>query len=237
MTGCKMIERAGKIPEPSSDAKKLDANGSSCHPAILSACHDERGRTAACEVQAQPLPTIELSTSLEHFHAEAVRGQCDTGRYRCPYYVWGAGPPLVFIPGLCDDSLSFVMPIARLSRHFRCIAYDLPTGAGDGARLSRYRHRDLVEDLFALLDQLQIEQSYVFGASFGSTVALRALHDRPVRLPRGVLQGGFAYRPLAWGEVLLSSFARWWPWPMGKLPLRTELLKVSHEGPFARVDQ
>jgi pimeloyl-ACP methyl ester carboxylesterase len=134
---------------------------------------------------------------------------CDTGRYQCPYYGWGEGPPLVFIPGIADDALSFVLPIAHLSRHFRCVAYDLPTGAGDGARLSGYRHGDYAADLFALLDHLGAPQSYVFGSSFGATVALAALHAQPRRLPRAVLQGGFARRPLASAEIQLARFARY----------------------------
>ena len=54
-------------------------------------------------------------------------------RYRCSDLTWGRGPALVFIPGLCDDQLSFVLPIARLKDHFRCVAYNLPSGQGDGA--------------------------------------------------------------------------------------------------------
>src|SRR5947209_6102661 len=78
-----------------------------------------------------------LADVLERYRREAVQGVCDTGHYRCPYFVWGQGtsPPLVFVHGLVDDRTSFVMPLAQLSRHFRCIAYDLPTGRGDGARL------------------------------------------------------------------------------------------------------
>jgi pimeloyl-ACP methyl ester carboxylesterase len=179
--------------------------------------------------------TLNPGAALQGLGREARRGVCDTGRYRCPYYVWGQGPPLVFIHGLCDDALSFVLTVAQLSRHFRCVAYDLPSGRGDGARLGSYRHTDYVSDLFALLDHLQVDRAYVFGSSFGSTIALAALNERPDRLPRAVLQGGFACRRLAWAEVALASWARWWPGPMGRLPLRRELLRRSHHGPFARL--
>ena len=81
---------------------------------------------------ATPLVIGEV---LDDFFREAERGVCDTGRYRCSYYSWGRGPALVFIPGLCDDQLSFILPIARLKKHFRCIAYNLPSGQGDGAGL------------------------------------------------------------------------------------------------------
>src|SRR5260370_30217359 len=147
-----------------------------------------------------PASPLHLPEVLARFEREAIRGVCDTGRYRCPYYTWGEGPPLLFIHGLCDDARSFVLPIALLSRHFRCIAYDLPGSAGDGARLGRYQHADFVADLHALLDHLGIGSCSLFGSSFGSTIALGALHGRPERFAGAVLQGGFARRPLALAE-------------------------------------
>jgi pimeloyl-ACP methyl ester carboxylesterase len=133
---------------------------------------------------------------------------------------------------LADDALSFVMVAAVLSEHFRCIAYDLPTGDGDGARLSRYRHADLVADALALLDHVGARQSYVLGSSFGSTIALAAMHQAPDRLPRGILQGGFTRRGLGLVEKLLAGFARFWPGRQA-VPLRSALLRRVHHGPFA----
>lgn len=169
---------------------------------------------------------------LDDYFREAERGVCVTGRYHCPYYSWGQGPALIFIPGLCDDGLSFVLPIARLKDHFRCVAFDLPAGTGDGARLGRYRHADYVLDLLALLDHLHLRQAYLFGSSFGSTIALGALGLEPERFPRAILQGGFARRPLAKAEVMLACWARYWRGTMAALPFRKALLKVSHEAPF-----
>src|SRR5262245_23689709 len=141
-------------------------------------------------------PPLSLKAAWDRFAREAVRGVCDTGRYRCPYFVWGTGPPLLFIPGVAASGRSFVLAVARLAAYFRCISYDLPTGRGDGARLARVSHADLVADAFALLDHLGIAQSYLFGSSFGSTIALAAMHENPGRTPRAILHGGFAWRPL-----------------------------------------
>src|SRR5262249_47358479 len=120
----------------------------------------------AC-VASAPAP-IALAEALARFRQEAVTGVCDTGRYRCPYWVWGTGPAFLFIPGLSDDARSFVLLVSPLAPHFRCIAYALPAGRGDGARWGRYRHADLVADALTLLDHLQVRQSYVLGSSFGS---------------------------------------------------------------------
>src|SRR2546423_2911138 len=189
--------------------------------------HATNGADFGCPFAAAPGP-LRLDDVFARFRREARAGTCETGRYRCPYYIWGDGPNLLFIPGLCDDRLSFVLPIAVLSRHFRCIALDLPTGRGDGARVARYRHADYVADVLALLDHVGARHSFLFGSSFGGTIALGALHAAPERFGRAVLQGSFAHRPLAWAEVLLARWARYWPWTMEHLPLRRAALIQGH---------
>jgi pimeloyl-ACP methyl ester carboxylesterase len=175
---------------------------------------------------------ISLADVLQRFRAEALPGICDTGRYRCPYYTWGAGPTLVCVPGLVDDAQCFVMLLAHLSRHFRCVAYDWPTGQEDCARLSHYHHQDFVADLFALLDHIGAAQAYPLGYSFGSTIALAAMHTQPDRFPRAVLLSGFAKRRLAPVERLLASFARYWKGPLRRLPLRNWVMH-TRRGTFA----
>jgi pimeloyl-ACP methyl ester carboxylesterase len=176
---------------------------------------------------------IDPADALRRFEAEAEFGVCDTGRYRCRYWTWGEGPPLVFIHGLSDQARAFALLGSLLAGHFRCIAYDLPSGRDDGARLRRYAHADLVEDLSAVLDRVAAQQAYVFGASFGSTIALAALRAQPERLPRAILQGGFAWRPLAPAEIWLARAACFWPGSMAHLPLRGALLRYGHYAPFA----
>jgi pimeloyl-ACP methyl ester carboxylesterase len=185
---------------------------------------------AACPAATAP---PSLAEALERCEREALRGVCDTGRYHCSFLAWGAGPPLLLVPGLADGPLNFVPLMARLSGRFRCLTYALPSGRGDGARLGRYTHADLVDDLFAVLDHAGARQSYLFGSSFGSTIVLAALHAQPGRLPRAILQGGFARRTLAPAERLLAALARYWPGSMRHLPLRTAVLSRGHRGPFA----
>jgi pimeloyl-ACP methyl ester carboxylesterase len=187
---------------------------------------------ATCPSHAAP-PPLSLPESLARFQREATLGTCDTGRYRMPYFTWGAGPPLVFVHGVSDCSRSFVPPIARLSAHFRCIAYDLPNGRGDGARLRRYRHADLVEDLWALLDHLKVSRAYLLGASFGSTVVLEAARARPDGVPRLILQAGVAQRRLRRAERVLAWLGRYLPGRMARVPLREKVLRLVNEPMFA----
>jgi pimeloyl-ACP methyl ester carboxylesterase len=173
---------------------------------------------------------IDFAEAKARFEREAIHGSCDTGRYRMPYYRWGSGPPLLFVHGLGDSYLSFLQPISRLSAHFRCIAYDQPCGYRDRARLRRYAHDHLVDDIRALLDHLGLRQSYILGSSFGSTIALKAMHNCPERLPRGILQGGLAHRPLRRAERIVSYWGRFMPGRMAGVPLREKLL-IKSVGP------
>jgi len=164
-------------------------------------------------------PSIPLSDALERWRVEARIGAFDTGRYRCRYFVWGRGQPLIFIHGLADRARCFVPVIAPLTDSFRCIAYEMPNGDGDGAKLGGVRHVDLVSDLFALLDHLKCGQSCLYGASFGGTIALAALNASPKRFLRAAIQSSFAHRKLAPMERAMASLARYWPGQMGELPL------------------
>jgi pimeloyl-ACP methyl ester carboxylesterase len=197
-------------------------------------CGQECAVSCAATCAAHPPGTpIVLAEALARWQREAVRSTCDTGRYRLGYFSWGSGPPLVFIHGVGDSSRSFLQPMARLSAHFRCLGYDLPAGHGDGAQLRRYTHALLVEDLWALLDHLGVGRAYVLGSSFGATIALAALHARPERLPRAVLQGALAHRPLRRAERLLARLGCFLPGSAARLPARAKVLARAHGPLFA----
>lgn len=134
--------------------------------------------------------------------------------------VWGSGPPLAVIHGLSDAVRGFAMVLHRLSAHFTCVAYELPNGLDDGAKLGTYRHRDYAADLFALLDHLKLSRVALLGSSFGTTVAIRALADAPARFTKCVLKGGFARRPLKWYERLGARQGRYWQGRLCELPFR-----------------
>ena len=214
-------------------APPLDSAG--CMRPTLRDGHDLAQRECEHAAESEQISgsLLRLEDVLGRFHREAVWDSFDTGHYNCRYFSWGSGPPLVFVHGLGDDAQSFVMPIAQLSEHFRCICYDQARGGEDGAHLGRYHHTDFVADLLALTDHLKLKRAYLFGSSFGSTMALSAMHQQPKRFPRAVLQGGFARRPLAPAEEMLACWARYWPWTMDRLPLRQTLMMHAHHAPFA----
>jgi pimeloyl-ACP methyl ester carboxylesterase len=190
-----------------------------------------------CAEAALASGPIVLSEAVDRFEREAKKGTLDTGRYRLRYFVWGSGPPLVIVHGVGDSSRSFIPLASRLSSRFRCVAYDLPGQHGDGASLWWYRHEQLVEDLFALLDHLSLPRAYMLGASLGGSVVLRALRHSPQRVPRAIIQGGFAHRPLKWSEWWLTWFARFLPGTMARAPYRQKVLTAIHKPPFEGRDE
>lgn len=193
--------------------------------------------TADGGLRVETPPALPLAEALARWQREARHGVCDTGHYRCRYFAWGSGPPLVFIHGLCEVARSFVPVMEPLRRHFTCVGYELPDGGPDGARLGAIRHRHLAADLFALCDCLRCRTVDLFASSFGSTVGFAALAAQPGGFRRVVVQGGFAYRPMAAWERGLATFLRYRPGPMGTLPLRDRInfhpsdLSVFHERP------
>jgi len=194
----------------------------------------------ACCTRADPRSSRSsfcLDDSLRQFEKEATHGTLDTGRYRCSYYVWGSGPPLLFIHGAGDIARGFIPVISLLAGHCRCIAYDLPSGRNDGARLKEYRHPDLVADLFCLLDHLSAPRAYVLGSSFGSTIALAAMASRPERIPRAVLSGAFACRGLASLELALARAACYLPGSMSDLPFRRVAARRAFDAPDSSPDE
>lgn len=177
--------------------------------------------------------SIPLSDALAAWRREAQVGILDNGRYRCRFFVWGTGQPLVFVHGMSDQARCFVPVIAHLKEHFRCIAYELPTGGSDGATLTRLRHTDLVDDLLDLIDHLRLGQVCVYGGSFGSTIALAALGARPRTFLRAAMHGAFARRKLAPAERILATMALHWNGPIRRVPLRAAIQRKTDAAAFA----
>jgi pimeloyl-ACP methyl ester carboxylesterase len=162
----------------------------------------------------------ECRAALAAFERAATHSALHTGRYRMRFSTWGAGPPLVIVHGLADAVRGFALVMHQLAAHFTCIAYELPNGLDDGARLGAYRYRDYTTDLLALLTHLKLTRVALFGSSFGTTVALAALAAAPHRFTRSVLQGGFAHRPLRWHERFGARQGRYWVGRLWELPFR-----------------
>jgi pimeloyl-ACP methyl ester carboxylesterase len=175
----------------------------------------------------------ECRDAVAAFDRAATRATFHTGRYAMQFVTWGSGPPLVIVHGLADAVRGFGMVMHRLTPRFTCIAYELPNGLDDDAKLGTYRHRDYASDLFALLDHLKLDRVAVLGSSFGTTIAIRALAEQPQRFTKCVLKGGFAYRPLRWYERLGARQGRFWQGRLCEVPLREFAMRRADPATWA----
>ncbi len=154
-------------------------------------------------------------------------------RYRMIYRVSGQGPPLILIPGIASTYRTYAALLNPLSERFRTILYDYPgEHPRDGARLAGITHDNLVDDLFGLIDHLNIGRVFLVGLSFGSTVALKALHREPRRFPKAVVQGAFASRDFSRSERWAFRLGRLFPGNAARLPLRRTILSYNSQAEF-----
>ena len=149
------------------------------------------------------------------------------------YRVLGEGPPLILVPGIAATYRGYCLLLNRLAARFRTILFDYPgEQPGDGARLRSITHEHLVDDLFGLIDHLNIGRVFLFGPSFGSTITLRALHREPRRFPKAVVQGAFAHRKFTPAERVALFFGRRIPGKVARLPGHNRVLTYNNKSHF-----
>lgn len=163
-------------------------------------------------------------------------GTWDGPRYRMTYRALGDGPPLILVPGIASTYRGYAITLNRLSKRFRTVIYDYPgENPGDGARLGRIRHADLVDDLFGLIEHLRFGRVFLFGMSFGTTVTFASLRREPRRFPRAAVQGAFAHRRFTAAERIALRLGRLIPGTAGRLPFRERILAWNNQSHFPSI--
>ena len=182
-----------------------------------------------------PAPA-DFRAAVAAYDRDAQVGVWEGPRYRMTYRVLGQGPPLILIPGIASTYRGYALTLNTLAARFRTVVYDYPgEHPDDGARLGRISHEHLVDDLFGLIDHLNLGRAFLVGLSFGSTIALRALHREPRRFPKAVVQGAFAWRKFAPAERLALLVGRRIPGTSARLPLRRSVLAYNSKAEFPAV--
>ena len=125
------------------------------------------------------------------------------------YTEQGTGFPLVFIHGLGSSIPAWQKNLPFLSKHFRCLALDLP-GYGksdkEGVAPGMAFYADVVNDF---LDKLQISACYLTGHSMGGQVAIHTALMYPQKVKKLVLlaPAGLETFTAEEGQQLQSWFA------------------------------
>jgi pimeloyl-ACP methyl ester carboxylesterase len=95
----------------------------------------------------------------------------------------GDGPPVVLLHGLSATRRNVVQgSMALVKRGYRLISYDA-RGHGASQPAPSYEYADLVADLEAVLDELDLERVALVGSSMGAATAMAFTLNHPERVP------------------------------------------------------
>lgn len=95
----------------------------------------------------------------------------------------GDGPPVVLLHGLSATRRNVVQGSRALAkRGYRLISYDA-RGHGRSSPAPSYAYPELVEDLGAVLDQLELDRTALVGSSMGAATAMAFALEHSERVP------------------------------------------------------
>ena len=95
----------------------------------------------------------------------------------------GDGPPVVLLHGLSATRRNVVQGSRALAkRGYRLISYDA-RGHGRSSPAPSYGYPELVKDLSAVLDHLDLERAALVGSSMGAATAMAFALEHPERVP------------------------------------------------------
>jgi pimeloyl-ACP methyl ester carboxylesterase len=109
------------------------------------------------------------------------------------YEVHGDGPPLVLLHGFFRSTLVWQPYMADLAAQFRLIVVDLRGHGRSTNPANQFTHRQSALDIFALLDQLNIDRFQAMGISSGGMTLLHMATQQPDRVEAMVLIGATIY--------------------------------------------
>jgi pimeloyl-ACP methyl ester carboxylesterase len=121
------------------------------------------------------------------------------------YQILGQGEPLVMLHGFTgvgDDWQPFAK---ELEKRYRLIIPDM-RGHGRSTNPSmEFTHRQSAQDVFALLDHLEIERFKAIGLSAGGNTLLHMATQQPARVEAMVLVSATSYFPMQ-ARAVMSQF-------------------------------
>lgn len=111
------------------------------------------------------------------------------------YEQYGKGEPLLLLHGMHSNGKMWHSFIEKYAKHFSLIIPDYRGHGRSNNPSSTFKHRQASQDLFALLDHLEIEEFNVMGRSSGGMIALHLATQRPERVKSMVLASATPYFP------------------------------------------
>ena len=98
------------------------------------------------------------------------------------YESTGAGPAIVFAHGAGGNAAIWFNQIAHFKSKYQCITFDHRSFARSPAPDSTLTIPNFRDDIFAIMDHLEINKAHLVGQSMGGFSALRCALDNPDRV-------------------------------------------------------
>ena len=95
-------------------------------------------------------------------------------------------PPVLFLHGFPFSHEMWTEQLAAVEKQYRGIAYDIRGHGMSDVRDGQYTIEGHVDDIIALLDNLEIDRTVIVGLSMGGYITLRALQRNPERFAGAV---------------------------------------------------
>ena len=113
---------------------------------------------------------------------------------------------LVFLNGLSQSTISWVLTLPHFKKDYRIILMDF-IFQGKSDKTAEWRDFDQhAKDVLAVLDDLKVQKPVIAGLSYGSLVAQHFAVNYPDRLSKLVLLATFAHKTPYYEAIELS----WW---------------------------
>lgn len=100
----------------------------------------------------------------------------------CVYSIEGSGPPLFMVHGIGARRHGWNALVEKLRDGFQCITYDLRGHGQSPMPDGEFGLDELVADLEALRERLDIEKAHVIGHSLGGMIGPAYAHTHPDRV-------------------------------------------------------
>ena len=141
------------------------------------------------EQQAEQTPVEYRSIWTELREVSFTQGWVEAGGIRTRYVEAGPRdrPAVVMLHGTGGHWETFAANLGPLSRHFRCVAFDMVGNGFSGKPDRDYEIPGYVDHVTAVMDELEIAKASLLGTSLGSWVAARFALTHPGRTDRLVL--------------------------------------------------
>jgi pimeloyl-ACP methyl ester carboxylesterase len=128
------------------------------------------------------------------------------------YEVHGEGAPLVLLHGFTGSSRFWQPFIVPFAKQYRLVVPDMRGHGRSTNPANKFTHRQSALDIYALLDQLEIDTFRAIGVSSGGMTLLHMATQQPARVKAMVLVGATIYFPEACRAIQRQCTPESWDW-------------------------